>query len=988
MSACSVHRFVNGCALTLGTCISSASLLPAQATRAPNQPIDSAYTAQILALTPKDPRYTSLTDLVDHLPASLTVPTPLKMLGYVPGTIGRLSYVADMNRYFRALAKASPRVKVFSLGSSDEGREMIVVAIADDTTITKLDDYRHALARLGDPRGVSMQEREKLLGDAKPIYWLSGSIHSPETGSSEMLMELAYRLAVDESPYIRGIRSHVITLITPAMEVDGRDRMVDVVKLSYKLKLPIDDVLDISRDVNPGPSGIPLIYWGRYTAHDNNRDAMIQSQQLTRNFMKGFLYWRPTVVHDLHESVAFLYASTGTGPYNDAFDPLVISEWNTLAQQEIAELTRRGLPGVWTHGYYDGWAPNYTLLAIANLHNSIGRFYETYSAFGADCGVSHLTVRERAKRWDRPDPPLNGVRWCIRSNINYQETGALVALRYVADNDRTFLENYVTKAARTIRRGRTTTPYAYVIPRNQRHAAEAAGIVNLFRAQAVEVQEADADFSLPAATPSDNSPDTATTHVIPAAMPAIAVHRGDWIVRLDQPEAAPARTMLALQHYKIDDPTPYDDAGWTVYALRHVDAIAVGDSSVFGKPMHLLTTDAVITGTVAGSGSTLLVRPLGDWRSAVIPWRVAPARVVVADTAFTVGGARYPAGTFLISGVTSAARGTIASLGVDAVASDVTKISTHPITLPRIALVHTWIATQDEGWVRYALDRMRIPYTYISDQVLRKPNALDQFDVVLFPHVQAVGTSLLNGRPIVGPPIPWKTTALTPNIGKLDHTDDMRGGMGLDGAAALKHFVERGGLLITEGATSQLVAELGFSRTVSAMPLSQVRSRGGSVYRARIVNRASPVLYGYDHSEFPVYFKQAPLLNVEPYDTLDYAGPLDSATIAQTNRMHARVLLAFQSNPDSLVISGLLSAGNEPMGRPAIVDAPVGRGHAIMFAIRPMWRWETQGTFALVINAIANWNALSTADPAVRTSPSLQRPETPASPYRANRRSF
>jgi hypothetical protein len=225
--------------------------------------------------------------------------------------------------------------------------------------------------------------------------------------------------------------------------------------------------------------------------------------------------------------------------------------------------------------------------------------------------------------------------------------------------------------------------------------------------------------------------------------------------------------------------------------------------------------------------------------------------------------------------------------------------------------------------------------------------------------------SLLNGRPMVGPPIPWKTTALTPNIGKLDHTDDMRGGMGLDGAAALRHFVERGGLLITEGATSQLIAELGFSPTVSAMPLSQVRARGGSVYRARVVNRASPVLYGYDRDEFPVYFKQAPLLSVAPYDTLDYAGPLDSATIAQTNRMHARVLLAFQSDPDSLVISGLLSAGNEPAGRPAIVDAPMGRGHAIMFAIRPMWRWETQGTFALVINAMANWNALSTADPAM-----------------------
>jgi hypothetical protein len=183
-----------------------------------------------------------------------------------------------------------------------------------------------------------------------------------------MLMELAYRLAVDESENARAIRSNVITLITPVTEVDGRDRMVDADKEARALKL--------------GPGGVPLIYWGKYTAHDNNRDGMVMSQKLTQNFVAGFLHWKPVVVHDLHESVPFLYTSTGTGPYNDEYDPIVVDEWHTLAYQEITELTRRGLPGIWTHGFYDGWAPNYTLLSVANLHNSIGRFYETYTSSG------------------------------------------------------------------------------------------------------------------------------------------------------------------------------------------------------------------------------------------------------------------------------------------------------------------------------------------------------------------------------------------------------------------------------------------------------------------------------------------------------------------------------------------------------------------------------------------------------------------------------
>jgi hypothetical protein len=293
------------------------------------QPIDSTYTRTIRELTPTDPKWVFTTELVNYLPASATVPTPLKVLGYVPGTVGKLSHVADINRYFRALAAASPRVKVFSAGMSDEGREMLLVAISDDRTIANLDDYRAKLARLSDTRGLSPDDRAALIRDAKPIYWLTGSIHSPETGSPEMLMELAYRLAVDESDHVKAIRQGVITLITPVLETDGRDREVDAFVEGRALGI--------------GNRGVPLIYWGKYTAHDNNRDAMVLSQKLTQNVVKAFLAWHPTVAHDLHESVPFLYTSTGTGPYNDEYDPILTDELHTLSYWEMTELTRRGL---------------------------------------------------------------------------------------------------------------------------------------------------------------------------------------------------------------------------------------------------------------------------------------------------------------------------------------------------------------------------------------------------------------------------------------------------------------------------------------------------------------------------------------------------------------------------------------------------------------------------------------------------------------------
>jgi hypothetical protein len=666
--------------------------------------------------------------------------------------------------------------------------------------------------------------------------------------------------------------------------------------------------------------------------------------------MRGFLHWKPVVGHDLHESVPFLYVSTGTGPYNDEFDPIVVDEWHKLAYEEINELTRRGLPGVWTHGFYDGWAPNY-VLAIANLHNSIGRFYETYTSSGADCHTVNLRGGQTDREWYRPNPPVNGVRWCIRSNINYQQSGVLVALRYVARNAGTFLDNYAAKAERMVRKGRSTAPYAYVIPRTQRHAAEAADLVNLFRAQGSEIHTANADFTL-ARNPKARGDTSAASRV--------AVKRGDWIVRMDQPYTATVRTLLSVQKYGPDDPQPYDDTGWTLDALRHVETVAVADSTILSRPMTLLAADASVSGSATGSGTTWLVPHLGDWRSAVLPWKVDDARVTVADSSFKVGNREFPAGTFMVTG--EGARDAITALGLDATGVSATPgVTAHTITRPRIALMHTWRETQNEGWVRYALDQMGVPYTYISDQALRTPGALDRIDVVVFPHAGARGGSLLNGAPMVGPPVPWKNTPQTPNLGRIDQTDDMRPGMGLEGAAALRAFVERGGLLLVEGATTQLPLDLGFTPTVRNAEARTLRTRG-AVFRAQVVAAGSPILYGYDRSTFPVYFNAEPLLTVQEPDTSvtgrEAEAVMDTAVVTEIERLRARVIIQFHERQDSLLVSGLLVNGSELTKKAAVVDAPLGRGHVIYFAIRPFWRWQTQGSFALALNAIANWNAL------------------------------
>ena len=205
-------------------------------------------------------------------------------------------------------------------------------------------------------------------------------MHSPESGGPEMLMELAYRLAVEETPFIQNIRNNVITFITPVIEVDGREKYVD--NHYFNEKWTKDHApADTSAAGGCGGRGggpLSLMYWGKYVQHDNNRDGMGQFLDLTKNTTKTFLEWTPTVLHDLHEAQTYLYSSTGTGPYNDALDPIVVDEWWMLAKNDVMEMTKRGVPGVWTYGFYDGWVPNY-MFFIAHTHNAIGRFYEVQS---------------------------------------------------------------------------------------------------------------------------------------------------------------------------------------------------------------------------------------------------------------------------------------------------------------------------------------------------------------------------------------------------------------------------------------------------------------------------------------------------------------------------------------------------------------------------------------------------------------------------------
>src|SRR5690348_3962513 len=708
----------------------------------PKQPVDAAYTEKIRKYTTQ-PFFTS--PLVDYLPASKNVPTPEAVLGDVSGAPGILPYAEDVYKYMRLLEKATPRVKVFSIGKTEEGREMIAVAVSSEENIKNLEENRARLAKLADPRTIKLEDAEadKLVAQAVPIYYITGTIHSPETGAPTALMELAYRLAVDDSPYIREIRDGMITLITPVVEVDGRDRMVDIYK--WHLSHP--------KDFYP-----PLIYWGKYVAHDNNRDAMGVTLKLTENVLNTYVGWKAQVLHDLHESVPYLYDNTaGDGPFNAWVDPILTDEWEMIGWRNVSDMTKFGMPGVFTHGVFDTWSPGY-LMFIAAMHNGISRLYETFGNGGADTLERTLDPQDYARTWYKQNPPLPKTLWSQRDNNNYEQTGLLTSLHYFNENKRLFLKNFYLKAKRSVTKPTAEGPAAYVLPGDDPRPGSQAELLRVLQKQAVEISRATSAFTvtLPAKkSAKTKAKDDKDAKEKEAAAPTTREFpAGSYIIRMDQSYSRIADALLDYQYWSPDDPqkTPYDDTGWTFGELFHVQVTRVTDTKVLDVAMERVSEIHARGGVTTGDGTTFAINNNAEPALATLRYKLRDASIDAAEEPFESGGKKFSRGSFLIRSVTrTQLNDAIGDLGLQAtVISATPSVKTHPVRAARVALVHTWLSTQTEGWWRQALDLLGVPYDYISTQTVSKIADLNaKYDVILFPPVGFASspTAIINGLP-------------------------------------------------------------------------------------------------------------------------------------------------------------------------------------------------------------------------------------------------
>jgi hypothetical protein len=867
-----------------------------------------------------------MSPLVDHLPKAPGVPTTKDVLGYYAGAPKKLTRVADLGKYYRVLAAASKRVKLLPAGTTDEGRECLVVAIADEETIRNLDTYKGYLARLADPRGLSPDRARQIVALAKPIYLFTGGLHSSETGPPEMLMELAYRLAVEESPLFDAIRKNVIVMLTAAAEPDGRDRYVD---WYYKYKLAEEN----ENERVPGPP-----YWGKYIFHDNNRDINY-SQVTTSNWLRFYLEWHPPILHDLHETQPLLYTFSGQSPQNPTLDPILYAELPLFANFEMAKMIGYGMPGVWTHAFVDMWSPGY-LGYMSSNHNGMLRMYETFGNGGANTmrrtigggaggGAAeaptaavpaavgrggNMTTRE----WYRPLPPPRTLTWSMRNNTNYMETGVLSALELTAGISKTVLENFYLKSRNSIDSGSREAPYGYVFPAGQKDLTRVAFVVNVLRKQGIEVGEATGEFKLGAVT-----------------YPA-----GSLVLKRNQPYGRLAKILLEKQNFPSDAQTTYDDTGWTMGLMSHVRIDEIDDKAVLDVPVKNLAGMYAPPGAVVGSGAVTAILHNGSNHLITLRYRLKDLLFDAIEKPVKAGNIDLPAGTMLVAS-SPRVKTEVEKLGLQAVAlAAAPDVKKHAIDLPRLAMFSTWGSTQDLGWVRYAFDKFEIEYELIYKERIKQGNLRAAYDVIVIPSQGGRGGA--KGLIFDIDPRPGKTFAYTkdpafPALGAYGESPDITGGMGLQGVAELDKFVNSGGVLITLGAASYFAPETFITRTVDAARTTAVFYAPGPIVEAEILLPEHPIFYGYTERVVPVRWAGGPLLRVP------------------TEEARKSVLMRFPGN-DSSILSGLMRGVAETRGRPAILDEPVGQGRVVIFATNPAYRWQNLGEFNMLANAILHFN--------------------------------
>ena len=852
------------------------------------------------------------------LPASAQqssgIPNPEQYFGFRMGADGRLAHWDDMLDYYAEVAERSDRMVVEEVGKTTLGHPYVLVTISEPDTIGDLARFKDHQQRLADPRRTTEVEAEALVQGGKAVVLIAASVHATEVGPSQMMNDLIYQLATEQSPWVDHVLKNTIVLLIPSQNPDGQRMVVEWYR----------------RNLGTQYAGSPLPeLYHLYAGHDNNRDSYMLTQVETQHLNRiTYHEWLPEVYLDIHQmggSDARIFVPPFKNPPNPNVDPLVWSQVNVIGQAMATKLHAAEKPGVlWGElysAYWQGassanpWWHNMvsllTEIASADVASPIrqervsdGRSARSARALGARRRGVLPAPSDTQYRMNYPQPWMGGV-WRLSDVVDYGLLATQGLLESVANGRATLKRNFYRMNRNTVERFSDGDPFAFVIPAHQRDPGTTARLVRLLQAGAAEVHVA-------------REPFVADGTQYPA---------GSYVARLDQPFGRWVKDVLEPQVYpdiRWPDPTArldraYDITAWSLGMLMGVDTVQI--EAPFDASLTLLVDDALPPpGRVAGQGDTYLLSHESNSSFVALNRLLAlGASVTWAREPFDADGQSYPPGVMVVERVGRAQLQQLAEeLHLEFTATTAprdTEVSVLPLAVPRLGVYEPWGGNMDAGWTRWVLEEHEFSYTRLRANDIRQGGLLDQFDVIILPEMSTV--DLLRGQ----------------RAGNV--RPEYRGGIDVEGIQSLRWFVERGGTLITLGNSSSFAIEhlsAALVNVVRGAPESQFYAPG-TILRAT-VDTTHPIGYGMP-PETDVMF-------------VNNGGFVPNPQ--RVPRLPTRSIVQYPNAP--IRRSGWI-IGEERLQRTgAVVEVPLGRGRIILQTFRVQHRGQTWGTLKLLFNSI------------------------------------
>ncbi|MEW5917709.1 MAG: M14 metallopeptidase family protein [Gemmatimonadota bacterium] len=616
--------------------------------------------------------------------AAQNVPHPRDHIGFEVGADRKLADWSQITSYFAKLADASPAVRVDTLGTSTDGQPFIVATITSPENMGRLDAIRAGQAQLADPRRLTSDTERRLLAEQPAVVVINCNIHATEIASSQMAMELAWRLATVDT--LRNYLRDVVVLLIPSQNPDGQQMVTEWYRRT--LGTPWEG----------GP--LPWLYHP-YVGHDNNRDWYMVTQKETR-LTTDFLYrrWFPEIVYDVHQmgnNGMRIFVPPMVDPVNPNLDPVIVRGISLIGAHMAFALEQAGKSGVGDGISYDLWWHG-GMRGTPTRHNMIGLLTEAASvriATPIEQNASALTGHSRGlpkyeQRVSFPNPWPGGW-WRLRDIVEYELIAAEALVHLAASKRGDFVRGFVDLGRRQIALGKSAKPAAYVIPKAQHDPGAALALVDVLRVGGVEVHEDARSF----------------------------------VVRLDQPYRAHAKDLLEVQRFPRMERVPggpverpYDVAGWTLPLQMGVEATAVDD-----VPTGLtLVADRAREACAPRRGDVAL--PLRDTESYRALFRAlkAATSVELMDSLVVFRGSAAARAQF-----------TAPACPVTAPATRPAARRTIAPAARRIGLYRSWTSSMDEGWTRWLFEQFNVPFTTVRDSAIKAGNLRATYDILVIP---------------------------------------------------------------------------------------------------------------------------------------------------------------------------------------------------------------------------------------------------------------